>query len=174
MEDAVRVAGMVAQVAELYDSICKHIDVLYKVGNERFELVEGDRFVKLGEFSIVLPKKFVKSTGVDLWSLDTVTSIVEWIDGKCDTVELSVRVDIDRGNLEMIGNNYHIVTIQLSALTPSSVLLLYALEKSCKFVSELLERMQNKCDILRRAVELVGVIATSLEMLGGGKSGNQS
>jgi hypothetical protein len=54
------------------------------------------------------------------------------------------------------------------------VLLLYALEKSCKFVSELLERMQNKCDILKRAVELVGVIATSLEMLGGGKSGNQS
>jgi hypothetical protein len=173
MEDVAKVAGMVAQVSELYASICNHIDVLYEVGNERFELAEGNRFLKLGEFSIVLPKKLVKGT-IDLWSLDTITGIVEWIDGKCDTVELSVRVDIDRSSLEVIGNNHHIVTIQLSAITPASVLLLYALEKSCGFVSELLERMQNRCDILKKAVELLEVIATSLVMLGGGRGGNQS
>jgi hypothetical protein len=174
MEDVARIAGMVAQVAELYDSICNHIDVLYRVGHKRFELVEGSRFLKLGEFSIVLPKKLVKGTEIDLWSLDTVTCIVEWIDGKCDTVELSVCVDIDRSVLEILGNNRRIATIQLSGITPASVLFLYALEKYCRFVSELLERMRNRCDVLRKAVEMLGIIATSLEMLGGGKSGSQS
>jgi hypothetical protein len=173
MEDVEKVVGMVAQVAELYASICNHMDLLYKVGNERFELAEGDRFLRLGEFSIVLPKKLVRSE-IDLWSLDTVTGIVEWIDGKCDTVELSACVDIDRSTLEIIGNSHRIVTIQLSAITPASVLFLYALEKSCGFVSKLLERMQSRCDILERSVELLRVIATSLGMIGGGKGGNQS
>ena len=174
MEDVARVAGMVAQVAELYGSICNHMDLLYRVGSERFELAEGNRFLRLGEFSIVLPKKLAKGSEIDLWSLDTITGIVEWIDGKCDTVELSVSVNIDRSSLELIGSNHRVATIQLSAITPASVLFLYALEKSCGFVSELLGRMQNRCDILKKAVELLGVIATSLGMLGGGKSGNQS
>jgi hypothetical protein len=173
--EVVRVAGMVAQIAELYDSICKYIDVLYRVGYEKFELVEeGSRFLRLGEFSIVLPKKLVKSTEIDLWSLDTITGIVEWVDGECDTIELSVHVNIDSSSLEVIENNHRIVTIQLSTTTPASVLFLYALEKSCGFVSELLRRMQSRCDVLKKAVELLEVIATSLGMLGGGKSGNQS
>ena len=174
MEDVARVVGMVAQVAELYGSICNHMDVLYRIGSERFELVEGDRFLRLGEFSIVLPKKLVRGSEIDLWSLDTVTGIVEWIYGKCDTVELSVSVNIDRSTLEVIGNSHRVVMLQLSAITPASALLLYALEKSCGFISELLERLQSMCNILEKAVELLGDIATSLGMIGGGKGGNKS
>jgi ethanolamine utilization microcompartment shell protein EutS len=174
MEDVARVAGMVAQVAELYDSICKHIDVLYKVGDERFNLARGRGWLSLGEFSIVLPEKLVKSTEMNLGFLDVVTGVVEWIDGKCDTAELSVSVKIDDSNLEMYRDGRRIVVIRLSAITPVEVLFLYALEKSCGFISELLERMQSRCDILKKAVELLEFIATSLGMLGGGKSGNQS
>jgi hypothetical protein len=174
MEDAARVVGMVAQVAELYDSICNHIDVLYRVEDRRFGLARSSGWLSLGEFSIVLPKKLVKSTEMYLGSSDMVTCIVEWIDGRCDTAGMSVRVEIDDGSMEMYSDNIRIAVIPLSAISPVEVLFLYALEKSCGFVSELLRRVQNKYDVLKKAVEMLGVIATSLEMLGGGKGGSQS